>query len=168
MAIQVPKPQLGQHLTIFTVRPQAVSAAGVLSDTGSAISLWGVRRGLGLQTSVEKTEINSASRTQQNEVILSQGRSMNIDIWLVNNASDPNPLETLIESYDYFKVEWTTGTVTGSIEANAFYGLRGNKSLTLEGRGEHIATLELGPVDVQWAPTAAGMGTLAQLTRTIS
>jgi hypothetical protein len=168
MAIQVPKPQKGPDLTIFTLTGQAVSGAGVLTDSGSAISLWGVRRGIGLETTPSKTGINSASRNVANEIIMETGRSLRIEIFKVNNTTDPNPIETLIESFDYIKASWTVGTATGSIEAMVFYGLRGAVAENLEGQGEHIATMELGPCDVQWASTLAGVGTTAQLTRSIS
>lgn len=143
----IPVPQLGKDLTAVALIPQAVSAAGVLSD-GTSVNLLAKMRGLRLSTTVERTEINAMNTTRQNEVILSTGRSLSLDIFLVNNGTDPNPLETAIESADYFKVTWTVGSATGSIEAYTFYGVRGSLELNLEGRGEHIASLELGPVDI--------------------
>jgi hypothetical protein len=174
----VPRPQLGRHntaatpATAFVLVPLTVAADGTLSVgtlpsgltgtafptvfglSGNGVSLRAQRRGNSWADNVERSEINSASSRIQNEVILSEGITASLEIFAVNNGTDPNPLRTLTNNFDYFMLVWIMGTATGSIETQAIIGVRGNLDTSMQGRGETIATFELGPCDPGVAPYA--------------
>lgn len=174
----VPRPQLGQHNTAatpgtaFVLVPLAVNAGGVLSVgtlpsgvtgtafptafglTGNGVSLRAVRRGHSFSNAVGSTEINSASSHFENEVILTDAFSAHLEIFAVNNGTDPNPIRTMTQSYDYFMLVWIMGTATGSIETHALVGRRGNLDVNAEGRGETVCTFDLGPCDPGVSPYA--------------
>lgn len=146
----VPKPQLGQHLVSVTITGQTIGNDGALANgtNPAAVTVQTVLRELNLTVATERVEINGMNSIRQNEVILSSGVSLSIGIFLVNNTTDPNPLEKMAATYDYFKVVWVVGTATGSVETHTFYGVRGNLEIDAGGRGERMATLELGPCDI--------------------
>lgn len=165
---QVPRPKLGRHLVSVYIYGQAVANNGVLSDDGSPWIIAtpppdprNVTTGVSLSESPEVVEINAANTTQRNEVITSDGWDLSLSIYQVNNTNDPNPFLTMVAYYDYFRVVWTEGTVPGSIRQFVFYGRRGQPTNPTEGRGEQLATFNLGPVDV-------GHPTVPQLSWTLS
>lgn len=140
-------PQTGKHLISVVLTGQSVSTAGVLSDSTSVATVSAVIDGLDESYAPEREEINALNTTRRNEVVLSDGNSYTLRVFKVNNGSDPQPMRTLIQSFDYFKLVWVEGT-GGSAKTATAYGVRGAYSDGFNGRGKQIASLELGPVDV--------------------
>lgn len=143
----VPNPLLGRHLTYFQITPQSVADNGTLSD-GSSVNLLAQLDGSALQGQPEHEEINAMNTTRRNMVVISEGDTLSINIFKVNNGNNPNPLFAIWNSYDYFKVIWHEGTATGSIQTCTYYGVRGDLDTSIQGRGKQIASLSLLPADI--------------------
>lgn len=137
---------LGRHLAALSITGQAVSAGGVLSDSGSAVNLLAKSSGIDHSITPTKAEINSLNSTRENNVILSDGYSLNLSVLMVNDGTDPSPLRTLVESFDVLKVVITKGT-GGSAKTYTGYFTRGVYSESMQGRGQVIASLALDGVD---------------------
>jgi len=166
-------PRRGRDLVQCTIAGLAIAANGVISVGSAYVSLTtspfaanpatpgfvnqSVLRTKGLTESPEDQEINALNTTQRHMVTISDGFNLTLDIFLVNDTRDPNPLLTLIASYDYFLVQWAEGASGGSQEVCALYGKRGEFSTGTDGRGEQMASLQLGPCDPG----------IAQFTRTL-
>ena len=148
----VPLWLLGKHLTSVIITPQVVSSAGVFSD-GTPVTLTTYMTGIGLQLNPQVEEINALNTVRENEVILSDGASLELEIIRVNNTGDPAPLRTLVLASDFFKVVYIEGTA-GSQRTVTFYGHRGAYSDGFRGRGQSIANLQLGPIDIGAAQVA--------------
>ena len=167
-------PRRARDLVQVTIAGLAVAADGTLSVDSDYVTLatsdlagnpatsgptnQGFLRSKGLSESPEDQEINALNTTQRHMVTISDGFHLTLDIFLVNDTRDPNPLFTLIGIYGYFLVQWVEGTAEGSIEVVSFYGKRGEFSTGTDGRGEQIASLQLGPCDPG----------VPQLTRSVS
>lgn len=167
MSATIPMPLLGRHLTSVVITGQTVSSAGVLSDGTSIIvaaappNAQNVFRTGQFSSEPEAVEVNAANTSQRNEIVVSDGMSLTLEIFKVNNGNDPDPLMALHLAYDVFKVVWVEGTVIGSVQTCTFYGRRGNLTTGIQGRGEQIAEAQFGPVD-------PGAPTVAQFSRVLS
>ena len=154
---KVPNPLLGRHLTYFRITAQSVAADGTLSDATTSDVLAQLD-GSSLQGQPEHEEINAMNTTRRNMVVISEGDSLSLNIFKVNNGDDPNPLFDLWNQYDYYKVIWHEGTASGSVQTCTYYGVRGDLDTSIQGRGKQIATLSMLPCDIG----------SAQFTRTLA
>jgi hypothetical protein len=143
----VPNPQLGKDLTSYTVQGYS-NSGGTLTLTGSAISIKAIHQSHSLQYKNTLSEINSSSSTRRNMVKIDGGFTMDISVFLVNDGTDPSPLETLANSVDYVKVAWVTGNVTGSVETHAFNGIIEGFSRESSGRDARICNFSLAEIDL--------------------
>lgn len=145
----VPMFQLGKHLVSVIITGQSVSTAGVLSDSTAAAStatLTAVIDDMEEDSSPEHEEINSLNSTRRNQVLVSDGTNLNLGVIKVNNGGDPQPLRTLIQSYDYFKVVAVEGTNASARTATGYY-TRGSYGHGFRGRGKQVARLSLVECD---------------------
>lgn len=146
MPALVKPPRLGRHWTACTVIGQTVSGAGSLS-TGSSQAVTLVVKADELRLMAEKADINAVNSTRKNNVVIDDDLSYSLSVYTINNGSDPDPLMTLIGSYDVFKITYVKGTVAGSIETTSFYCSRAEYSTGTQGKGEQIGTLTFDGVD---------------------
>lgn len=145
---KIPVPQLGRHLTVCTIDTVTIGSDGTWTPGGSPVVLLAQFEGGDFSGSPDREEINAMNTVRRNEVVISDGDSLTLHIFKINNGSDPDPLITLWQGGDYFQIAWTIGTTAGSIESNVFNGVRGEISSPFSGRGKQVAQLSLGPVDI--------------------
>ena len=161
----LPIPLLGTDVYPGTVTGLNVAANGALSRSSSVVTflaqppnLSNTGRSVNATGSPGHQEINAMNTRQRNQVIIDDGFTLEIKMFNVNNTTDPAPMISLFEFFDYFFVEWTEGTAPGSIYQNEFYGVRGDIDHPLEGRGEQITTARFLECD-------PGYPTVAQYSR---
>lgn len=166
--IFVPRPMLGKFYTSGILYGLDVADNGQLTvdgSNGSVVTILtvppdplNVGRSVNLTDEVGVIEVNALNTTQMNEVILTDAWTLALEIYLVNNGNDPNPLYYLAENFDYIKYVGARGTVIGSQEVTVFYGHRGAITIPVQGRGEQMCDFTLGPIDPG----------IAQVSRTVS
>lgn len=137
--------QLGRHLTSVILTGQTVGTAGALTDS-TAATLTAVVNGLDQALTPTKEVIMPLNSTREHSVVVSDGFTFNISVLKVNNASDPDPLRTLITSFDVFKLTFIEGT-GGSQRTTVGYTSRGAIQESFQGRGSQIASLALDSID---------------------
>lgn len=142
----IPLWQLGRHLTSVVITGQNVGTSGALTDSTSSATLTAKINGLDEALTPTKQEINALNTTRENNVVVSDGFSFNLNILKVNDGTDPNPLRTLITNFDYFKLVFVQGT-GGSAKTTTAYSSRNAMNASFQGRGSQIATLALDSVD---------------------
>jgi hypothetical protein len=164
-----PRPVFGKHVTLCSIAPCTVSSAGLIT-AGTAVDLAqisnsvpvGVLMGISFSRALMSEEINAMHTTRENMVNYGDGWSATIEIFKINNGSDPNPLYTAIQGVagatqtDYLEIIWVVGTVAGSIATHTFLGIAGEFTDGGQGRASQKSTLALGPVDagiVQYSVT---------------
>jgi len=136
----------GKHLGSCVLTGQNVAEDGILSNGDSVIVTVDVTS-LSVQTAPKREEINGANSTRENEVILAEGDTLDIEVLRVNDGTVADKLRALCRAYDYILVEWVEGT-GASQNACAFYGVRGPNTSSFRGRGASMGTLSLGPCDI--------------------
>ncbi len=125
---------------VFSITLQAVNAlTGVLTPSGSAVSMIGNWDDIGIDSTPEVEEISSADATRQNDVILKERTEFTITEILKRKGT--NILAAANVSGDYFYVALARGG-----QAWGFYGLRGayNESI---GKGKSTGRWTLTMVD---------------------
>ena len=142
----IPLYQRGRDLVSVVLTGQTVGTAGALSDSTAVVTLTAVMNGFDESLTPTKAEINALNTTRENNVVLSDGFTMNFSVLKVNNASDPSPLRAVITSFDVFKAVITQGT-GASARTETAYGSRGSYSESFQGRGQQVASLSLDSVD---------------------
>ena len=136
---------LGKNVTAVSITGQALTGA-TLADSGSAVALLAKTQGINHSITPELQEINSMNSTRQNNVILSDGFQFTINCLMVNDGTDPAPLRTLVNTFDYLKVVFTKGS-GGSAETYTAYCVRGAYNEDMQGRGAGICSLVLEAID---------------------
>lgn len=143
----IPLFQVGKNLISGVLVGQLVSTVGVLADSTSTATISAVYEGLAYDWTVENEEINALNTIRQNMVPLADGVNMNLSVLKVNNGTDPQPLRTLFQTYDYFKFTSVEGT-GGSAKTSVGYYSRAGYNDGWSGRGKQIASLNLAPIDI--------------------
>lgn len=145
----IPMPLLGRHLTSVVLTGQVAGTAGLLADgtAPAAVTLTAFIEGVDCSLDAEHEEISAMNATRQNNVIVSDGANINIEVLRVNNGGDPAPLRTQVIAYDYFKAVWIEGSGASQRTVTS-YGVRGSAAFNLRGKGKQIASLSLLPIDV--------------------
>jgi hypothetical protein len=132
-----------------TITPQSVNAStGALTD-GTPVVVTARLRGLGLDMTPEKAEINSVTSPRQNSVVISDGFTFRLEVLKVNNQTNViDPLRAAILAADVFKLSWVEGPgATTTSQTVTCYGSRGPYSMSVQGRGEVMAELSFDSVD---------------------
>lgn len=163
-----PQPQLGIHLTqcvLFGISLSssgdwigvtysaggggnyAITAPSVTIGVNNPVTKANVLKHVNFADSPEHSEINAMNRRARNQVITSDGATLDLQIFNVNNGTDPSPLFEFWYAFDYFGVQWVEGTISGAIYLNTFLGVRGELDKPFEGRGEQMTTGHLLEVD---------------------
>lgn len=154
----IPVWMIGKHLVSVTLYPQTVGTSGILADASTkGITTQLDSYQLNLAPTLEN--INAVNQPRGNNVVVEDDFSVSLNLIEVHNASDPDPLATIILTNDYFKAVFVKGTQAGSIETWTLYGARGAFSEGLSGKGKQMASLELHAIDV---------GSTAYLVRTVT
>ena len=156
---RIPIPFLGADVVAGTIWGLDVAIDGVLSTPITAGTYCNFLaappdiQNVGRRVSVVDTpgnqEINAMNTQQRNQVIIDRGATLDIQIFNVNNGTDPSPLTSLVQNFDYFYVEWLEGEAANQW-TNQFYGVRAELDHPLEGRGEQLTTLHLNECDPGW------------------
>lgn len=145
MATLATNPLLGKHLTAVTITPQTVNASGVLANATPVINALATIENIALDLTANLEEISALTSVRDNNVILSDAYGINLQVFKVNNGSDPDPLRNAFFTSDYFKISYTEGTVTPKVVTA--YAVRGNYSGGFQGKGKQIATASFMCVD---------------------
>lgn len=146
MAVQIPMWLRGSHFTTITVRPQAVSASGVLSDTGTLMTFTRNKVNLSFNIEPMTEEINDDASVWQHNVVLADGYQVSLEVLNVNDGTDPDKVYALVNSSDYFKLVFVAGT-GASQRTYTIYGSRGASGIGSQGRGASRSTLTLNSID---------------------
>ena len=164
---RTPVPQLGIDLQELLVYGLNVSESGVLTTdfiqtiNVPAPDIRNVGRGVNVAGDVGHQEINAMNTRQRNQVIVDDGYTLEVKAYNVNNGTDPSPLLTMWQEYDYYFVTWLEGTAPGAIYTNEFYGVRGSIDKPFEDRGMQVTT-------IHFAETDPGYPTVKQYRRYLS
>ena len=146
----VPLFQLGKHLTLVRLTPQAVAANGDLSDTTTVVTVTAYINDLDCEFDLEGEEINAMNSTRRNMVTTSTGSKLNLSILKVNDGTNPNAVRYQVTgngAKEYWKIEYTEGTATGSINVvSGLYRFASYKD-GFQGRGKQIAAMSFDEID---------------------
>lgn len=143
----IPKFLVGRHWTAVVITPVTVGTDGTLTDvTASAVTLTTLADSLAQSLRGTNEEISATNATRENYEHIIDGHYETFTHLLRNDASDPDPVQTLIASYDVFKFAYTYGT-GGSAKSVTGYGRRADYQMGIQGKGRQLATLVLDPVD---------------------
>lgn len=136
----------GRHYAVV-VTPVTIGTAGAVTDvTASAVTLTAVMESAGYELTANLEEVSAATSARQNFVVLDDAHRLTLSVIEVNNASDPSPLEALVQSFDHFKCAFSRGTGASAKTLTGYY-IRENYTGGLQGKGKQIASLSLAPVD---------------------
>jgi len=142
-------------LTAITVRAQAIADDGVLSDVGTAVVVTSDIQSLDHQYAISTKNVSASTSPRANNLTIEDDQSLNLNVLLVNNGTDVNPLQTLLRQYTVFKLSWVVGTVSGGKKTRTFYGSCSGFSESGPGKEEMIATASFAAVDpgaTDWGP----------------
>ena len=142
---RVRNPLLGRHVTSVIITPLTIAENGG-NTAGTPVDVSAILKGLDDQTTVEHERIETMNGVLMNNVKISEGKEVTLEILKVNDGTAPDKLAVMVATNDYFRIVWVEGT-GGSAATRTLYGLRGNSNHSLRGRGEQIATLTLVPAD---------------------
>lgn len=136
------RPAIGRDVTLVKLWGCTISGSTISVVTGSALDLTTRKTGLNMSIDPITEEINGDSSLVANNVLLADDRNLKLDILLVNDGTDTDPLYTLIETYTYIKAQVTIGTGTSARSRSSIY-IRGSLNIDSTGRGRIVATLNL-------------------------
>ena len=148
---QIPVPLIGKNVTSVTLTGQSVSANGTFSN-GSSYNVSLKWQNVAYAINPVREEINAQNTGYLNEVIIAYGSSAHLEIYKVNDGTDPDVLFPLIYNYSYVLLQWVEGSASGSTQTFSYYGVLGEFQSGFQGRGKQIASLELGPCDIGSSP----------------
>lgn len=139
-------------LSNVTIVGQTLAAPDVngmvaLSDNGSGITVTSRLKGLRPESQPLTEEISAATSPRENHVVISDGFTLDIDILMVDNGVDVDPIETLWNAHDIFKITWREGSVTGGKKTKTAYFTRGPRGADFSGKGQVIARCQFLNID---------------------
>lgn len=147
---------LGKDVTLVKFWGQTINGSTfALSDATvsgtSPVTVTTLKRGLQDTIRPMEEEINGDDSTVANHVTVADDPTFKIDVLLVNNGTDPEPLKKLLLAYEYIRYEYTLGTGS-SARTTTGIRKRGEYVTNSTGRGAAMGTLELVSADVGDAP----------------
>jgi hypothetical protein len=139
-------------LSNVTVVGQTLSAPDgsglvTLSDNGSGVTCTGRLKTLRPEFQPQTEEISAITSPRDNHMVVSDGFTLDLEILMVDNGVDTDPLETLWNAHDVFKITWREGSVTGGRKTKTAYFTRGPRGADFSGKGQVIARANFLNVD---------------------
>lgn len=139
---------VGRHWTAVALTPISVGTDAIATAvTASAVTITALIDGVSQSLRGTNEEISAANATRENYEHIIDGHYQTFTHLVRNDNNDPDPLQTLIASYDVFQFSYTYGTA-GSAKTVTGYGRRADYQMGLQGKGRQVATLVLDPIDV--------------------
>lgn len=157
--MSVPQYLLGKHLTAVAITPASAVAADGAITWGTAVNFVTVIDNISVNADAQKAMIKPSNSQRRHNVVINDGFSVSLSALRLNNGGSSNLGLDLIKAADYFKVTFTQGTATNSINAYELHCSRTALSFGQDGEGEQMINLTLDNVDT-------GSGNFLKVTTT--